>query len=61
MEVNAIRGKLDFSMVKDLNKLSSELIRYICEFTYNITKAKEDREKAHWEVTVGGGDKPSMG
>lgn len=41
-------GKLDFSVVKGLHKLYSELVRHVCKFAYSITKAGEDPQKPYW-------------
>lgn len=45
MKVGVIRRKLDFSVIKEMNELPSEVIKGICGFAYNITMVKEDPEK----------------
>lgn len=39
------RRKLDFSVIKELNKLCSKAINGVCEFALNITMAGEDQKK----------------
>ena len=52
LEVSVVRRKLDFSVIKSrADWLSSEVIKDGSGFAYNITKAREDPQKARGEVT----------
>ena len=60
MKVGAIRRKLNFSVIKEMNTLALEVIRIYVSLLPMSQLLKKTQE-GHWAVTVGGEGKAKLG